>query len=105
MLGSGEGADVPDSLINSFALVAYLPEPLAGCVETLRREVHTDEDGDVRGHVTILPPRPLACLAWSSAPRHLGPRDRFIGWTAQQRRAGIHLLAYNTRFLYWRPCC
>jgi len=24
----------------------------------------------------------LACLAWSSAPRHLGPRDRFLGWSA-----------------------
>jgi len=23
--------------------------------------------------------RPMACLAWSSAPRHLGSRDRFIG--------------------------
>ena len=42
---------------------------------------------------------PIACLAWSSAPRHLGPRDRFIGWTQAQRRAQIHLLAYNTRFL------
>ena len=63
MLGSGEGTEVPDSLINSFALVAYLPEPLAGFVENLRRELHTDQDGDVRGHVTILPPRPLACLA------------------------------------------
>ena len=43
--------------------------------------------------------RPLACLAWSSAPRHLGPRDRFIGWSAAARRRNIHLLAYNTRFL------
>jgi hypothetical protein len=43
--------------------------------------------------------QPIACLAWSSAPRHLGPRDRFIGWSAAQRRAGIHFLAYNTRFL------
>jgi hypothetical protein len=42
---------------------------------------------------------PIACLAWSSAPRHLGPRDRFIGWSAAQRRANLHLLAYNTRFL------
>jgi hypothetical protein len=25
--------------------------------------------------------RPIACLAWSSAPRHLGSRDRYIGWT------------------------
>jgi hypothetical protein len=38
-------------------------------------------------------------LVWSSAPRHLGPRDRFIGWSIPQRRAHIHLLAYNTRFL------
>ncbi len=43
--------------------------------------------------------QPVACLAWSSAPRHLGPRDRFIGWSAVQRRANIHLLAYNTRYL------
>jgi len=42
---------------------------------------------------------PIACLAWSSSPRHLGARDRFIGWSAEQRRAHIHLLAYNTRFL------
>jgi len=43
--------------------------------------------------------QPVAALAWSSAPRHLGPRDRFIGWSAQQRRAQIDRLAYNTRFL------
>ena len=43
--------------------------------------------------------RPLACVAWSSAPRHLGPRDRFIGWDQAARRRNIHLLAYNTRFL------
>jgi hypothetical protein len=43
--------------------------------------------------------RPLACMAWCSAPRHLGPRDRFIGWSPEQRRRNIHLLAYNTRYL------
>jgi hypothetical protein len=43
--------------------------------------------------------RPVACLAWSSAPRHLGPRDRFIGWSAVQRRAHLPLLAYNSRYL------
>lgn len=43
--------------------------------------------------------RPIACMAWSSAPRHLGSRDRFIGWSAQARLANIALLAYNTRFL------
>jgi hypothetical protein len=43
--------------------------------------------------------RPVACLAWCSAPRHLGPRDRFIGWSKESRRRNIHLIAYNTRFL------
>jgi uncharacterized protein DUF4338 len=43
--------------------------------------------------------RPIACVAWSSAPRHLGSRDRFIGWAADARLANIGLLAYNTRFL------
>ena len=43
--------------------------------------------------------RPVACLAWSSAPRHLGSRDRFIGWSAEARRRNIRFVAYNTRFL------
>jgi hypothetical protein len=43
--------------------------------------------------------RPIACLAWSSAPRHLGSRDRFIGWSQEARRRNIRFIAYNTRFL------
>jgi len=43
--------------------------------------------------------RPIACLAWSSAPRHLGCRDRFIGWSAETRRQNLRFLAYNLRFL------
>ncbi len=43
--------------------------------------------------------RPIACLAWSSAPRHLGSRDRYIGWAAPTRRRNIRYIAYNTRFL------
>lgn len=44
-------------------------------------------------------PRPVACLAWSSAPRHLGARDRYLGWSAEARRRNIRYVAYNTRFL------
>lgn len=43
--------------------------------------------------------RILACLAWQSAPRHLGPRDRYIGWSADARRKNIRFIAYNTRYL------
>ncbi len=43
--------------------------------------------------------RPVAALAWSSSPRHLGARDRYIGWSQQARKQNLHLIAYNTRFL------
>jgi hypothetical protein len=43
--------------------------------------------------------RPVACLTFSSAPRHIGCRDRFIGWTPKVRRQNIYLLAYQSRFL------
>jgi hypothetical protein len=43
--------------------------------------------------------RPIACMALSSAPRHLGSRDRHIGWSSEARRRNIRFVAYNTRFL------
>lgn len=43
--------------------------------------------------------RPVALFAWSSAPRHLAPRDRYIGWSPELRRCNLHLIAYNTRYL------
>ena len=43
--------------------------------------------------------RPLACIAWSSAVRHLGSRDRYIGWSVAARLQNIKHIAYNTRFL------
>jgi hypothetical protein len=43
--------------------------------------------------------QPIACLAWSSAPRHIGSRDRYIGWNQEARRRNIRFIAYNTRFL------
>lgn len=43
--------------------------------------------------------RPIACFCWSSAPRHLGPRDRFIGWKQDTRRANIQHVVYQPRYL------
>jgi len=43
--------------------------------------------------------RPVACLAYSSAPRHIGPRDAFIGWNQEIRKKNISLICYNMRFL------
>ena len=55
--------------------------------------------GEQLKYVVFADDRPIACFAFSSAPRHLGPRDRFIGWAAEQRKSNIHLISYNTRFL------
>jgi len=55
--------------------------------------------GEQLKYIVYSQQRPIACLAWSSAPRHIGCRDRFIGWSAHSRKEHIHLLAYNTRFL------
>ena len=41
--------------------------------------------------------RPLACLGFTSAPRHLGPRDRFIGWSPAVRRARINAVLDDLR--------
>jgi hypothetical protein len=38
---------------------------------------------------------PVACMAWSSAPRHIGCRDRHIGWSPETRRRNIRLVAYT----------
>jgi len=43
--------------------------------------------------------RPLGCFCWSSAPRHLGPRDRYIGWSQASRKQNIRFVAYQSRFL------
>jgi len=55
--------------------------------------------GEQLKYVAFADERPIACLAFSSAPRHIGCRDRFIGWSVEQRKRNIRLIAYNTRFL------
>jgi len=55
--------------------------------------------GEQLKYIVSAQERPIACLAWSSAPRHIGSRDRFIGWSADMRRKYLHLMAYNSRFL------
>lgn len=60
---------------------------------------YTQPVGEHLKYLVFAEERLLACLAWSSAPRHLGPRDRFIGWSAEARRRNIHLIATNLRFL------
>jgi hypothetical protein len=43
--------------------------------------------------------RELAVMIFGAAAWKVAPRDRFIGWTIPQRRAGLHRIANQQRFL------
>jgi hypothetical protein len=43
--------------------------------------------------------RVVACLGWCSAPRHIGCRDRYLGWSQEQRLKNLYRIVINTRFL------
>ena len=60
---------------------------------------YTQPVGEQLKYIVFAAGRPVACLAFSSAARHIGPRDRFIGWDSQTRKKNINLICYNTRFL------
>ncbi len=60
---------------------------------------YTQPVGEHLKYLVLAGQRPVAAFAWSSAPRHLGPRDRYIGWSAEWRRKNIGFVAYNSRFL------
>jgi hypothetical protein len=75
-------------------------EPLFnGLIEAHHYLGYTQPVGEHLKFVVSAGARPVALFAWSSAPRHLGPRDRYLGWSAQARRQNIRFVAYNTRYL------
>lgn len=43
--------------------------------------------------------RPVACVVFGAAAWKCQDRDRFIGWSAQQRQSNLGLIANNSRFL------
>jgi hypothetical protein len=73
------------------------------CFNSLLEQHHylgyTQPVGEQLKFMVYAAERPVALFAWSSAVRHLGPRDRYLGWEPQVRRRNVRFLAYNTRFL------
>ncbi len=55
--------------------------------------------GEYLKYIFFIQDRPIACIAFSSAVRHIQCRDKFIGWSKEKRALNLHLIAYNTRFL------
>jgi len=60
---------------------------------------YTQPVGEHFKYVAFSNDRPIACLAWGSAPWYIGARDRFIGWPKEIREKNLHLIANNLRFL------
>jgi hypothetical protein len=84
-----------------FRLVRRTPEePLFNALIQEHHYLHyTHPVGENVKYTVYAKERPVACLSWFSAARHLGPRDRFIGWSREARRRNIRFLAYNSRYL------
>jgi len=60
---------------------------------------YTQPVGEHLKYIAFSHDRPIACLAWGSAPWYIGVRDRFIGWSKKIRENNLHLIANNLRFL------
>jgi hypothetical protein len=77
--------------------------PEEACFNSLLQSFHylgyTQPVGEQLKFMVYAGTRPVALFAWSSAARHLGPRDRYLGWSAEARRQNIRGVAYNTRYL------
>jgi len=77
--------------------------PEEALVNSLIQEHHylryTTPVGEHLKYLVTAQGRPIGCFLWSSAPRHLGPRDRYIGWSPAERQANLRGIAYQTRFL------
>lgn len=108
--GPPERIEVDQSPINSplrelfpISIRQVRRSPLEKLCNSLIEEHHylgyTQPVGEHLKYMAFSGDRPVACLAFSSAAWHLGPRDHFIGWTPALREKNRHLLAYNSRFL------
>lgn len=83
------------------------PEDIARCDQLLVRHHYLHSSTLVGEHLryaVIWKAQWLAVATWSAAAFHLKARDRFIGWTEDQRRERLPLLVNNAR-LWVLPDC
>lgn len=83
IVGGSEDSSLWNELIERYHYLGYTP--LAGA--QLRYLVYSEED-------TLVAALGFGAAAWKAAPR-----DRFIGWTPEQRINKLHLVVNNARFL------
>jgi hypothetical protein len=89
-------------MIDHFRIVSGSREDCAVWNEFIER-YHYLKFGVVVGpHVKYLVEargEPIACLAFGGAAWKVEPRDRWIGWTTEERERNLRYVVNNTRFL------
>ncbi len=50
-------------------------------------------------YLALVGEHPVAALSWSAAALKVGVRDRFIGWSEEQKKTYLDRIANNSRFL------
>jgi Druantia protein DruA/DDE_Tnp_1-associated/Transposase DDE domain len=83
------------------------PEEMAQCKALLEKEhyLHSAQVvGEHLSYVAVWKGQWLAIAAWSAAVYHLQARDQFIGWSEEQRRERLPLVANNARLLVLESC-
>jgi hypothetical protein len=77
--------------------------PLQKLYNSLIEQYHylgyTRPVGEHLEYLALAQSRVVACLGWCSAPRHIGCRDRYLGWSPEQRIKNLCRIVINTRFL------
>ncbi len=87
-LNSREDSSLWNELIERYHYLGYKPLPGA----QLRYLVYSDPAATGKQRL-------LAALGFGAAAWKVAPRDRFIGWTTEQRKTNLHLIVNNARFL------
>jgi hypothetical protein len=84
-------------------LLAVRRTPLESLYKSLMEQYHylgySRPVGEHLEYMAMSYGRPLACMGWCSAPRHIGCRDRYLGWTKEQRIRNLCRVVTNIRFL------
>lgn len=95
--------DAPLSQIGPIQIRQVRRTPEEALVKTLVAQFHylgyVHPVGEHIKYLVTAHDQPIACMCWSSAARHLGPRDAHIGWSKEARKANIRFVAYQSRFL------
>jgi hypothetical protein len=83
------------------------PEDVARCDQAIVEHHYLHNATLVGRHLRyalVYQGRWLAVATWSAAALHLKDRDAFIGWSAEQRRRRLGLIANNSRLLVMPEC-